>query len=61
LPPFADAGRGQEETGVGRLRLRRPGRENREGRRDREEARAREIAGESGHLILLSFDLPARR
>src|ERR1700737_1659272 len=31
---IADAGRGQEETGVGRLRLRRSSRKHREGRRD---------------------------
>src|ERR1700730_6558036 len=48
---IADASRGQEETGVGRLRLGPPSRENREGRRDRDEARACEIAGESGHIV----------
>ncbi len=45
----ADAGRGQEETGVGRLRLRGLSRKNREGRRGQTEARTRENPGESGH------------
>src|SRR6202011_2796346 len=48
----ADAGTGHEKTDVGRLRLGRLGRKNRERCRGRNEAHTRNDFGESGHRIL---------
>src|SRR5258706_15844937 len=57
----ADADAGDEETGVGRLRLRRLSRENRERGGPETKTRARDNFGESRHRFLrFVFDAPAR-
>jgi hypothetical protein len=57
---IADANAGHEETGGGRLRLRRVSRENRERGGSEIKTQARKNPGETGHRFLpFAFDPPA--
>src|SRR5947207_12007279 len=61
IAAIADADAGDEETGVGRLRLRRLSRENGERGGPQTKTRARDNLGERRHRFLRFFDASLRR